>query len=119
MLLRNVLCLCMLWSGAELWAQQSARDADDQETIRQCVDQYVDAFNRGDAAAIARLWSEQGVWVSPTGQRLQGREAIEAALNEYFAGAQGQVLAVTDVSIRMLAPTVAVEEGHAQRRATG
>ena len=82
---------------------------------------YVDAFNRSDAAAVAEHWSEDGEWLSPSGERIKGRAAIQQSLQDYFAEMDGQQrLEVFEPSIRMLAPTVAVEEGAARvtRRGT-
>lgn len=95
-------------------AQETARDAENARAIRDCVARYIEAFNRSDAAGIAALWSETGVWVSPDGTRLSGRTEIASAMQEYFAESQGQSLAVENVTIRFLAPTVAVEEGTAR-----
>ncbi len=95
-------------------ADESARVAEEEQAVRSCITKYVEAFNRGDAEAIAQLWSERGVWVSPDGDRLTGRDEIQAALRDYFANSDGQVLSVLETTIRFLAPTVAVEEGKAR-----
>ena len=86
----------------------------DETMIRRSVQTYVDAFNRSDAATVAAHWSENGEWLNPSGERFKGRVAIQESLREYFAEADGQQhLEVYEPSIRMLAPTVAVEEGTA------
>lgn len=97
-----------------LLADDSARVSDDERAVRDCIAKYVEAFNQGDAAAIGALWSETGVWISPDGKQLTGRDAITAAMHEYFEDGQGQSLSVIDATIRFLAPTVAVEEGKAR-----
>ena len=95
-------------------AQRPNRSAADEAAIRKAVQSYVAAFGRGDAAAVASHWSEQGVYVSPAGQRLQGRQAIEREFAAYFAETTGQRIALGNLSIRFLAPNVAVEEGRAR-----
>ncbi len=97
-----------------LSADESARAADDEQAVRACIAKYVEAFNQGNAETLAQLWSENGVWVSPDGDRLTGRDKIQAALSDYFAAGDGQVLSVLETTIRFLAPTVAVEEGKAR-----
>ena len=95
-------------------ALRAAEAGDDNEaTIRQAVDSYVEAFNRGDAAAVAALWHEDGEWISPGGDRIKGRDAIQAEMEAYFAEGGGQI-EVSDPQIRFLVPTAAVEEGRAR-----
>jgi hypothetical protein len=54
------------------------------------VTSYIEAYNRGDAKAVAAHWSDTGQWTSPSGERFNGREAIEKQLHKLFAdGAAG------------------------------
>lgn len=102
-------CFLALFS-AITFTQVAADDADD---IRAAVRAYVEAFNRSDAEGIAARWSENGVWISPAGHRIVGRAAIQAEMEDYFSDGGGQI-EVIDPQIRILAPTVAVEEGSAR-----
>ena len=61
----------------------------DENAIRAAVESYVNAYNRGDAEAVAAHWSESGEWTSPSGQRFQGRRAIEKELENLFAENKG------------------------------
>ncbi len=88
--------------------------AADEAAIRKAVRSYVAAFNRGDAQAVAQHWSPQGVFVSPSGQRLQGRDAIQQQFQAYFSESTGQRIELGHPAIRFLAPNVAVEEGTAR-----
>jgi uncharacterized protein (TIGR02246 family) len=45
-----------------------------------------EAFNRNDAAAVAALYAEDGVWVSLKKGAFQGRQAIEKAYAKYEFG---------------------------------
>ena len=111
---RTILIFGLLVAASHCMGQESTRAVNDEPAIRNCIESYVDAFNRGDGAALAAMWSEEGVWISPEGERLTGRAAIEASMNRYFAESQGQTLSVSNTTIRFLAPTVAVEEGSAR-----
>ena len=73
---RATLFIMLIVFSIPSWAQEIAPNAEQEQAVRACIAQYVDAFNRGDAEAIAKLWSERGVWVSPGGDRIAGREAI-------------------------------------------
>lgn len=111
---RKVLFWVLIAIPVSLSADESARVTEDEQAVRGCIAKYVEAFNQGDAAAIAALWSDAGVWVSPDGDRLVGSAAIGKAMEDYFAEGNGQALSVTDATIRFLAPTAAVEEGRAR-----
>jgi uncharacterized protein (TIGR02246 family) len=104
-----VVALCRLAAGGE-----AHRHAADEAEIRKAVRSYVAAFNRGNAKAVAAHWSTQGVYVSPSGQRLQGREAIEKEFAAYFSETTGQRIELGRPTIRFLTPAVAIEEGTAR-----
>ena len=86
---------------------------DDEAAILSAMESYVETFNRGDAAAVADHWSDEGEWVSPTGKRIKGRENIQTEMAAYFAEGAGARIEISDPSIRFVAPTVAIEEGKA------
>ena len=65
--------------------------ADDEAAIRKSVNSYVEAFNRGDASAVAALWHDKGEWISPGGNRIKGREAIQAEMEAYFGEGGGRI----------------------------
>ena len=82
------------------------------QAIMQVVDSYVAAFNKGDAVAVTKHWSKDGVFVNrTTGDRLVGREAIEASFRDMFADGPVGELQVEVESIRIVRPDVAVEDG--------
>ena len=103
-------------SSALLVAAVQAADAkperrSEEDGIRAAVDSYVAAYNRGDAKAVASHWSESGEWISPTGQRFQGRQAIQNEIQSLFAANRDVRIEVIDPSIRLISPDVAMEEG--------
>lgn len=112
---RFVVSLAAVALSCQLAAAQRGDDrAADEAAIRKAVRSYVDAFQRGDARAVARHWSSQGVYVCPSGERFQGPAAIEKEYAAYFAGSSGRKIELGTPSIRFLAPNVAVEEGTAR-----
>jgi uncharacterized protein (TIGR02246 family) len=86
-------------------------DKSDEDAIRAAVESYVAAYNRGDAKAVAAHWRESAEWTSPSGQRFQGRPAIEKEMETMFAENKGVHIEVINPSIRFVSPDVAVEEG--------
>jgi len=98
--------------GQQATAAQPPPNAD-EVAIRKAIDSYVAAFNQGDAEVVASHWSEKGEWITPDGERVSGRNAIHAAMESYFKEGKGAKIEVIEPNVRFLAPTVAVEEGHA------
>ena len=92
-------------------AEKRKPEKSDQDAIRAAIDSYVAAYNRGDAKAVAALWSDSGEWISPSGQRFQGRQAIEKEMQTLFTENKGVRIEVINPSIRMVSPQVAIEEG--------
>jgi uncharacterized protein (TIGR02246 family) len=73
--------------------------------------EFIAAFNRGDAKAVAGFWTPTGEYTDQTGRKYQGREALLKLYARVFAENKGAKLAVTVTSARMVAPEVALEEG--------
>jgi uncharacterized protein (TIGR02246 family) len=95
-------------------AEEPAQPSPDEVAIRKAIASYVDAFNRGDAAAVANHFSETGTYIDPiSGEREIGREAITKALTERFALGNKPKLSVKIDSVRLLDGSVAIEEGTA------
>ena len=97
-----------------LAAQEGDQRAADQAAIRSAVESYVEAFHRGDAAAVAAHWTEDGEFFPPTGQTLQGRQAIQKEFEAFFAESKKARLKVSIKSIRFEKPDMAIEEGVAR-----
>jgi uncharacterized protein (TIGR02246 family) len=83
----------------------------DESAIRTAIDSYVAAYNRGDAKGVAAHWSESGEWISPSGKKLQGKQAIENEMQSLFKENKGGRIEVINPSVRLVSPQVAIEEG--------
>lgn len=94
--------------GKQAAAVQNNADLD---AIRAAVNSYVEAYNRGDAKAVANFWSENADWISSSGERFQGRESIEREMEDMFAENKGLKIEVIEPTVRLVAPDAAVEEG--------
>jgi uncharacterized protein (TIGR02246 family) len=81
----------------------------DEAAIRQLQMRQADAWNRHDAVAYARLFIPDGDVVNVLGWWWRGRAEIEQRLTAAFAFVfKDSKLAITDVQVRPLSPTVAV-----------
>jgi uncharacterized protein (TIGR02246 family) len=83
----------------------------DVAAIRQAINSYIEAYNLGDAPAVADHWREGGEWISPSGSRVRGKEAIQAEMELYFQQEPGTTIEVVEPTLRFLTRDVAVEEG--------
>jgi uncharacterized protein (TIGR02246 family) len=101
-------------------AKASDRKAD-EEAIRKASDDLSAAITKGDAKALANLWTEEGEYIAEKGTTLQGREAIEKAYAEHLGKDPRTKIELGIDSIRFVSRDSAVVEGHArsQRGNTG
>ena len=61
---------------AVLWST-GGRAETAREAIAAAIEKFEQAFNRGDAAALARMYTPEGALLPPGAPRVDGREAIE------------------------------------------
>jgi uncharacterized protein (TIGR02246 family) len=72
----------------------------DQQAVRELHVQFTTAFNRQDAAALAALFSEDGIRITPQGI-IQGRDAIRNDSDKRFQS-RFHDLAITPLIVRAL-----------------
>jgi uncharacterized protein (TIGR02246 family) len=105
----------MAWCLATAIGAEANRQATDEAAIRKAVESYVAAFNRGDAKALAAMWSPEAVYTNPlSGEQVVGRAEIEKQFTAIFAEAKGVKLEAKTESVRFVSPNVAVEQGTAK-----
>jgi uncharacterized protein (TIGR02246 family) len=92
--------------------------ADDEKAIRAAAEQFVVAFNKHDAKAVAALWAVDGDYLDETGTLGTGRDAIEKYYADYFAAEHEAKISLEVDAIRVLGPDTAVEDGSAAVTAT-
>jgi uncharacterized protein (TIGR02246 family) len=81
--------------------------------IRQSSQAFAAAFNKGDAKAVAALWTADGDYTDETGRTFKGREAIEKEYAGFFAANKGVQIKVIVDSIKLLGDGAAIEDGRA------
>lgn len=87
----------------------AAAPADERApALLSAIDAYGQAYNQGDAAAVAAHWAIDGVHVDrATGEETRGREAIERAYAEAFAASPGATIAIDVHQVRFITDDVA------------
>jgi uncharacterized protein (TIGR02246 family) len=96
--------------GVSKKVDDKEREADRQAILKSAND-FVQAFEKGDAKAIAALWTEQGEYHDESGEVLRGRAAIEKAYAEHFKAKPKSRIEVDTRSIRFLGHDSAIEDG--------
>jgi uncharacterized protein (TIGR02246 family) len=90
---------------------QTATGSPDDAAIRQSAEAFENAFNAGDAKAVASKWAEDGDYVNQSGQSYEGRAKIQQEYEKFFAKYPGVQIRIEVDKIKMLSPGTAVAEG--------
>lgn len=90
--------------------QTSQASADPE--LQKLADDYTGAWAKGDAAAIAALYTIEGIYVDVQNKLMTGRSEIEARFRHWFGGPfKGSTIAIRGGQTRQLASDVAISEG--------
>jgi hypothetical protein len=93
---RFLVLLVVSISSLSAYAQDAKKTADDFAT------KWVTAYDAGDAAALAALFTQDGVFNAPSGAVVKGRDAIEKALaGRIKAGWTKETITTTDAGPRI------------------
>ena len=102
-------------AAPEVPNQQAAGESNQQvaeAAVRKAAEEYVAAYNAGDAKKLASLWSPEAVYAnSSSGEQVVGRTAIEERFAEEFKESPGSRLTLSTQSIQFISPSVALEQG--------
>lgn len=89
-----------------------AKPADPAEAeIRASAEDFVKAFNAGDAAKVVAHFAESGEIIDEEGTQYQGTDEVKQLFGAFFLKFPGAKLVMDIESVRTVAPNVAIEEG--------
>jgi uncharacterized protein (TIGR02246 family) len=108
-----MLSLCAGTAFSQSPSDKKDVKADDLAAVRRTSAAFETAFEKGDAKAIAALWTEDGDYVNEEGQSTAGREAIQKRYAEFFAQNAKMKIRVMPDSVRLLSGSAAIEDGRA------
>jgi len=83
----------------------------DKAAVQKALEGFSTGFKKGDAKAVAALWTTEGEYVSDDGTKFSGRAALEKAYTEFFAKNPDNSMDVEVESIRFPSRDNAVVEG--------
>jgi uncharacterized protein (TIGR02246 family) len=92
-------------------AAQPADPAGEKAALQKNGEAFVEAFQKGDASAVAAFWVPDGDYTNQTGHQLKGRKAIETAFKAFFSENKGVKVQIESDSLRFVTPDVAIEDG--------
>lgn len=109
--LLGVLAIGLVMSNGRMSAGPNEPRAKEGQEEGKRVQEFIAAFNRGDAKAAASFWTPEGSYVDQDGVEVKGREALEKMYQTLFSEVKGAKLSIKTTSTRTLAPGVVIEEG--------
>ena len=100
------LALCLLTTSAST----AADPGPEERAIRREAQEFADAYNQGKADLIAAQWTKDGEYTIGA-QTIKGRDAIAKLYTDVLRANPGSKMEIKVGSVRVIAPTVAIEEG--------
>lgn len=82
-----------------------------EKAILDGAKQFMEAFNRQDAKAIAALCADDCEFIERNGDTIRGRDAIQQEFAGHFEDNPKARISLNLESVRMLTPDVAIEQG--------
>ena len=92
------------------WCDDAAESAN-LAALQKSAKAYVEAFNKGDAEALAKTYLPDGEITLANGTVIAGREEIQAFYEDEMADDAKSSAALEADSVRFISPGVAVENG--------
>lgn len=83
----------------------------DESAIRKSAEAFSKAYNAGDAKAVAAHFAPNAEMIDTVGDIRAGRDTIEKAFAQLFENNPGRTIEIEILSLRMVAPGVATEDG--------
>ncbi len=107
--------LCVAVMGTVVVANCVAAENDESKAaeIKQRTVALTKALAKGEAATVAKFWTDQGEYASEAGT-IRGNKEIEAAYNEFFETRPNLKVTIETHDVRFLAANTAVAEGRFQ-----
>lgn len=113
-LLSYVACAFALFTFLQPAVAQNAVPSADEAALRQSAEKFVELFNAHNAEGISQLYAEAARHEEASGEVMEGRAEIREAYTAAFEETPKAAVSLTIDSLKLLAPTVAVEQGSSE-----
>ncbi len=117
-LLRLCLVIVLTVSGIA-FAESGAEPSQVESEIKQTILSYVEAFNKGDAEALAAHWTKDGDYITVSGEVITGQDKLKEAFAAFFKDKEGIQIEVEPLAIYVQGEDKAIEEGLATTTISG
>jgi uncharacterized protein (TIGR02246 family) len=107
--------ITVLLATAPSWAEQPKGDPADENALRELHREFVAAYNKGDAEAVAACYATDADLVGIRGDTYHGR----AKIANFFAHNKGAKLKSPFGSLRFITPDVAISDRSEELTPTG
>jgi len=108
--MRWTVTVMVLLATLPSWAEQSKGDPADEKALRELHREFVAAYNKGDAEAIAAFYAPDADFVGIRGNAYHGRAAIKERTANFFAQNKGAKLTSPFGSLRFITSDVAIAD---------
>jgi len=100
------------FASGRLPADAEERKAEEKgQAAKERRAEFIAAFNKGDARAVASFWTPDATYVDQVGHEYKGREAIEQLYEKVFAARKGAKVAILVTESKMVTPEVLLNDG--------
>jgi uncharacterized protein (TIGR02246 family) len=98
-------------TGAQKTQQATIQSSPAYQAAEDQFRKYQEAYDRGDAKALARFYTEDVDYIDQDGAEVKGRGEMEKLFTEYFQANPGAKLMITIEEVKPLTPDVQVNRG--------
>lgn len=114
------LCLVIVLTACSMAFAATQGEQDQAETaIKKTIQSYVEAFNRGDAGALVAHWTQDGDYVTATGEVFTGQDKLKEAFEAFFKEKEGITIEVEPLALYFEGSNKVIEEGLATTTMSG
>ena len=92
-------------------AEQAKTEGNAKKDIGKVMAKYVAAFNKGNAKALAALYTSNADYRGPRGELIEGRDEIEKNYERFFGANQEVQIKIDVTEIRLVGTNVAIVDG--------
>lgn len=106
-----IFALMVSFSAGPVRAGGAKENSKEEAALQKTAEAFVEAFQKGDAKAVAAFWTEDGEYTDQTGRKLKGRKAIEKAFTGFFKENKDLKVRINITALKFVTPDVALEDG--------
>src|SRR5512141_1550432 len=109
--MRRVILIALALGSMAGLAVAASEKGGSEAQVRARSEEFAASWNRHDLKAMAGVWAADGDLINPSGRVAKGRTEVEKLLaDEHSSVMKDSTFTITDMSVRMLKPDVALAD---------